>query len=413
MIRRELLDQVAGTAENGDGTRVEQDRRTCPSVYWYLSFRCNLACKHCWVNASPQVDTSGDLSTEQAMEVVEQLAELNAKSVSLSGGEALLRRDTMSIIEALASHGIRVSLETNGMVFTENFVRRARALQEKGLLGIGISLDGGTAQAHESMRGESSFGRTMRGLQLLQEHGIQFVIQAVLNRLNYRTIPQLYEIAQSLRPGITAVAFAILNPLGRGDELAQDSGLRREDLYSICELIKQYKSRFDGLTYIKIPPAVFPPRYLHLLGEDDVKLFITCQFPLLGILPNGDVSICALTREEGELHLGNVHTHRLREIWQRESIDRLRDQYLAAEDLTGVCGDCVWRTSCKGSCRAWAYEDGASFDAPHPVCHALEESGAFPDLYRVSARQASLAAAGAALRRTRARQGDLAAGREG
>ena len=53
-----------------------QDYR--PTVYWYPSFRCNLACKHCSVNSSPYVDTSNDLMFEQALAVVDQLKELNA-----------------------------------------------------------------------------------------------------------------------------------------------------------------------------------------------------------------------------------------------------------------------------------------------------------------------------------------------
>ena len=406
MSRRRRPDQVL--ADGDRASRLERQRRLRPTVYWYNSFRCNLACKHCWVNASPEVDTSGDLSTEQAMAVVEQLAELNARTVSISGGEALLRRDCLPVIEALTSRGIRVLLETNGMVFTERFVRSARAMQEKRLLTIGVSLDGGTAQAHESMRGRNTFNRTLAGLRLLKEKGLHFNVQVVLNQLNYRTIPQFYEIARSLRPEIDGVGFAILNPLGRGDVLVQDAGLRREDLYSACELIKRHKTGFGGLTFLKIPPAALPPRYLHLLDEDNVRLFVTCEFPLLGILPNGDVSICALTREDEKLHLGNVRTHRLLEIWQREVIGRLRHRYLAAEELTGICGDCVFLTSCKGSCRAWAYDDGGSFDAPHPTCDALERSGAFPDLYKISARRAALnAAVGASLVRAPGRRASL------
>ncbi|HEX4953122.1 MAG TPA: radical SAM protein [Thermoanaerobaculia bacterium] len=361
---------------------------TNTTVYWYLSFRCNLACRHCWVMASPQVDTSADLTTQEAMAVVDQLVELGAARISLSGGEALLRRDTVEILAALGEKGIHVSLETNGLVVSDRFLRVARPLQERRLLSIGISLDGGTAATHESLRGANTFERTRRGLARLAEAGLRFGIQATLNKENYRTIPQLYQIAREHSPHLFSLAFATLNPVGRGDELARSLGLERADLYAVCELIRRHKASFDGLTILKVPPAALPPRYADLMLAPEVCLFVTCQFPVMGILPNGDVSICALTRDDPALRLGNVKTHRLEAIWRSWQLDRLHQRYLAAEGLQGICGDCVFRTSCRGCCRAWAYQDGGSFDAPHPVCAALDQAGQFPAIYRRSGRQA-------------------------
>lgn len=68
----------------------------------------------------------------------------------------------------------------------------------------------------------------------------------------------------------------------------------------------------------------------------------------------------------------------------------LRSRYVAAESLQGICADCVWKYSCKGSCRAWAYEDGADFDAPFPICTQMQAAGEFPRAYRISAREEAM-----------------------
>lgn len=385
---------LLGRPSPGDAGRqaAEEQRLFRPELYWYLSFRCNLACAHCSVQSSPQVDTSGDLDTAQALQVIEQMVELNVSRVILTGGEALLRRDALAIIAALGERGIAVSLESNGLLFGEAFAELARRLQARGLLSIGVSLDGGTALTHERMRGPGSFHRTLRGLQFLRANDVAFSVQCILNRSNYQTIPELYRIARELRPALRALGFGFLNPIGRGVELVADLGVRPADMVPILELIRREKRGFEGVTVVKSPPAAIPPPFLEMVFKDPgVANHVSCAFPLLGILPNGDVTICGLSREDEELHYGSVLRDRLLGIWEKARFGMLRGRYLAAEELTGICGDCVFKHSCKGGCRAWAYEEGRSFDAPLPLCAALAEAGQFPRSYRISEQRKALA----------------------
>lgn len=365
----------------------EEQRKFRPVIYWYLSFRCNLACAHCSVHSSPWVDTSDDLTTEECMKAIDQMAELNIRTALLTGGEFLIRPDAVQILKALGEKGIGVSVESNGLHFPPGFADLVQELQAKRLFLMTISLDGGTRETHERLRGPRSFDRTVSGLRFLKAEGIRFVIQCVLNGANIETIPDLYALAAELSPECLAVQWAILNPVGRGVGLVQELGLRSEHIPLMFESIKAHKTGYPGTTVIKVPPAMVPPKYLPMVFKDSrVKPTTTCQFPLLGVLPNGDVTICALSRDNAELHFGNIRDKgmRLKEIWERTRMDMLRSRYVAAEDLQGICGDCVWKYTCKGACRAWAHEEGGDFDAPFPICKALDESGAFPTAYRLS-----------------------------
>lgn len=371
----------------------EEERRFRPSVYWYLSFRCNLACAHCSVHSSPWVDTSEDLDTDECMRVIEQMAELNVRSALLTGGEFLIRPDALLILGALADKGIGVGLETNGIHFPPGFLELAKSMQSKGLFGTTVSLDGGTRETHERLRGPRSFDRTIANLRLLKESGIRFNIQCVLNNENYGTIPNLYELATELSPECSAVQWAILNPMGRGVGLVKELGLRAENIPVLFELIKGAESLYPGQSVVKVPPAMVPPKYLPMiLKKNGVKAVTSCHFPLLGILPNGDVTICAVSRDNPELHFGNVREEgfRLKATWEKTRMDMLRSRYVVAEGVEGICGDCVWKYHCKGACRAWAYEEGGSFDAPFPLCKALDDAGAFPKTYRLSVQNAAV-----------------------
>lgn len=364
---------------------VEEGRRFRPHIYWYLSFRCNLACQHCSVNSSPYVDTSQDLNTEECMRVIDQMADLNVGLAILTGGEVLLRNDALQIISRLGEKGIPVGVETNGLRFDKKFIELALELQKRKMMNITISLDGGTLETHERLRGPNSFNRTVRGLEMIAEAGVRFSIQCVLNKESLETVPQLYELGARLYPSLGTVAFAFLNPVGRGTELTKELGLNSSDIHRIFELIAKHKPSYKGNTLVKGPPAMIPPQHLGLVFQNsDVQKSVSCQFPLLGVLPNGDVTICAVSRENEDLHFGNVRDLSLKEVWQRTRMDMLRSRYVAADHLTGICGDCVWKHACKGGCRAWAYEDGDSFDAPLPICRQMEEEGRFPSVYKIS-----------------------------
>lgn len=388
----------AGIKQRAGRLRVfeEEQRLFRPTIYWYLSFRCNLACAHCSVHSSPWVDTSDDLAPDECMRIVEQMVELNVRTAILTGGEFLIRPDALQILSALADNGIMAGLESNGLHLPPGFIPLARKMQARNLLAMTVSLDGGTKETHERLRGPRSFERTVANLRLLKENGIQFSVQCVLNNENFDTIPNLYEFVRELSPQCLSVQWAVLNPVGRGAGLVKELGLKPENLPAIFDSIKAAEPGFPGLTYIKVPPAAVPPRYLPMiLKKANIRAYTTCEFPLLGVLPNGNVTICALSRDNEDLQFGNVREDgfRLKEVWEKTRMDMLRSRYVGAEDLKGICGDCVWKHQCKGACRAWAYEEGGDFDAPFPLCKALDEQGAFPNVYRISAQSAAAAAA--------------------
>jgi radical SAM protein with 4Fe4S-binding SPASM domain len=387
MVRNNVSDSRPPSA--GGSFEVDPDRKFRPFIYWYLTFRCNLACRHCWVESSPAVDTTQDLSTVEAMAVIQQLVELNADTCALSGGEVLTRRDAVEILESLADNGIAAIVETNGLLLSDRFLELVPRLQRADKLDLCISLDGGDAETHDRLRGAGAFRRTVHNLRRLSERGIRFQLQCVLNRSNVHTIPRLYDLAAELAPQLVRLSFCLLNPIGRGGGLAAELGLELRDLDRILTLIGESRQAFSGQTSIKAPPAAIPPRHLAMVFKD--PLFCTrvsCRFPLLGILPNGDVTICALSRENEDLYFGNVRRIRLKEVWERAEMDQLRCRYLAADHLNGICGDCIWNRACRGACRAWAYLSGESFDAPYPLCQALAAAGEFPPGYRLSTQRA-------------------------
>lgn len=354
-----------------------------PSVYWYISFRCNLHCVHCWVNASPSSDVSHDLNDRDAQETAKRIGAFAPESVTISGGEPLLRRDMANIIDTLADSGIdRLNIETNAMLIRSDVIEALRRAQALGTnVTVATSLDGGTESAHDAMRGPGSFRKALHGIQRLVKANISTEIQCVVTKLNVDSLKPLAQLGQQM--GIRLLKFVFVNPVGRAlegyEHLAIPHAKYVEALDGIGNAIRYY----PGMIRLKMPPAAVPPHLLQLFSQETHQTWTGCAFPVLGIVPDGSVTVCALTRDREELRFGHVLQGELESMWLRGGGPRRKAQYYAAT-LEGVCGDCLFRRQCKGSCRVDAYEREGSFTAPYPLCASLDREGLFPNIYRTS-----------------------------
>lgn len=354
-------------------------------VYWYVSRRCNLACEHCWLNCSPYVDTSKELSAQEALAAVAKI-KVFSNSAVLTGGEALFRPDFLVLLEAMVDARINTVIETNGLLISERMLELLQRAKGLGLrAGISISLDGGTKNAHEQVRGRNTFERTLAAMGMLKDAGLDFDVQCILHRRNINSIAPLFAQMAQYVPWLKQLIFGFLNPVGRGLQVSDDWGMTGADREEAYRMILEGMAWYHGSVYLKVPPALIPPQYFGRLvrRRGQWRCSASCDFPVLGILPDGRITVCALTGDDPSLYFGNIRTASLVQIWNERRMDILRQRYVEA-GLTGICSDCVFSSCCKGSCRAYAYEEFGNFNAPFPLCETLNRAGEFPRGYRIS-----------------------------
>ena len=109
-----------------------------PLVAWNVTRRCNLRCLHCYLDSDDR-DYSGELTTEQARAMIDDLAEMGSPVLLFSGGEPLLRKDLFELGEYAISRGIRAVISSNGTLIDE---AKAQRIAETGFSYVGISIDG-------------------------------------------------------------------------------------------------------------------------------------------------------------------------------------------------------------------------------------------------------------------------------
>lgn len=143
------------------------------SLGWEVTTQCNAECTYCGFRDASQ----GELSTAEALRLINEMAGCGARMVSLSGGEPLVRSDLGELMAALQAHRIDVSLNTNGFLVER---RREIVTQAKR---VKISIDG-PEPIHDAVRGKGTWRRAVRAVELCQQWGVQVVIPTVLSRTN-------------------------------------------------------------------------------------------------------------------------------------------------------------------------------------------------------------------------------------
>ncbi len=112
--------------QKGEGLNLRQRYHCYPARYirtahWSVTGRCNYLCKHCYMSAPDA--KYGELDHEAVMDIIDQLAQCGVMEVSLTGGEPLVRRDFMEIVDALLINGIHIrTIYSNGRLVTDKLL---------------------------------------------------------------------------------------------------------------------------------------------------------------------------------------------------------------------------------------------------------------------------------------------------
>jgi Fe-coproporphyrin III synthase len=178
-----MLEQgMAEECERGTELDARQRLRTAPNRYlrfanWAVTGCCNLRCRHCYMDAPS--GRYGELSTEDAFRILDQLERANVPQVHLTGGEPLLRGDIWELIAACAERRLGVhQISTNGLLLDDEALSRLRALDVDPI--IHFSFDG--VGSHDSMRGLGDVeAATVRAMRSTAEAGFRVAVTSSLD----------------------------------------------------------------------------------------------------------------------------------------------------------------------------------------------------------------------------------------
>ena len=334
-------------------------------VVWELTLRCDLACTHCGSRGGRP--RPHELSTERALEVVNELAQMGTREVVLIGGEAYLHPGFLEIARALREAGITPVVTTGGRGITAQL---AREMADAGIERVSVSIDGLEA-THDRMRAlRGSFEAATAALHHCRDAGMAIAANSNFNRLNRGDLEGLFEHLQQQR--VRAWQIQLTTPLGRAADRT-DMLLQPWDLLELVPRVAAVKRRAD-----EVPMTVMVGNNFGYFGPEEATLrsprpggddhWRGCQAGrfVMGIESDGSVKGCPSLQTSHYVG-GRVGEASMSAIWnEREALAFTRSR--TVDDLWGFCRQCPFAAACLGGCSFTAH---AILGRPgnNPYCH--------------------------------------------
>ena len=334
-------------------------------IAWEVTRSCPMNCLHCRA-AARFGPYPGELTTEEGLALLEDIASFSKPIIILTGGEPMMRADIYDLAAHGTKLGLRMVMSPCGILMTEEVAQR---MVEAGIKRISISLDGATEESHDRFRGyPGAFEAAMRAIECALKVGLEFQVNTTVTKLNLHELPAILDLTVKL--GGAAFHPFLLVPTGRGKELL-DQELSPEEYEETLNWI--YDQRGRVLIHLKPTCA---PHYFRILRQREKAKGLRVRPETHGfeamtrgcmggisfafVSHVGKVQICGFLEEE----CGDIRREPFSKIWWTS---RVFQEMRNVDGYLGRCGVCEYRWVC-GGCRARAFAVTGNYLDEEPYC---------------------------------------------
>ena len=375
LIHRGYARECSGHAEL---SAFQHPRRTASpylrEVHWAVTGRCNLHCRHCFME-SPE-NRYPEPSLDTLAEIVSQFVRASVAFVSLTGGEPLIRPDISRLIAMLCEAGIPVSqIATNGTLVNEHFLSMLEDMEQKPV--FQLSLDG--VGTHDQMRGVlGAEAAALHAIALCAAKGYVTSVTSIFHRGNIHALLPTYERLKALGVSMWIVNQAQTAGLWKGgpanltaDEMGEALlALQRRWFADGKPLRMLLGSYFDAKPDTEREPHAaerFTPASLEC-PETRERIFL---------LPDGTVLPCpGFTGTAIAEEMPNLLDRSLTDILDDSTLSRFCGERKSIRlDQNPQCQSCEYFTECGMGCRAYALTENGSILAPDSGACILYKQG--------------------------------------
>lgn len=295
-------------------------------VQWLVTLRCPYRCPHCLAPSGP----SDELSTDDGLCLVDQVADAGIEELLLTGGEPLVRPDLPRLLERLGERGQSYSLNT--AITPTGAIRDA--LERDPPAFVAVSLDG-PERVHDRFRGAGgAFAGALESIRFFVDLGCRVAAGTTVTRRNVDHLARTFGVV--VGSGAHSWGLHLLVPEGRARD-RQDLQLSRRQLGGLLRFVARRRPFFDvtladEFSYCgDVEPLVRNAPLRCGAGRQQAV-----------VLPDGEVVPC--TTLDRRTSAGNVRRVPLMDLW-RHGFAALRGRR-----ETEACGDCRFEQACGGGC---------------------------------------------------------------
>jgi SynChlorMet cassette radical SAM/SPASM protein ScmE len=347
-----------------------QVMRTPRSVDLEITSRCNLRCKYCYFFDNPEV-TYKDLPAEEWLQFIDELGNGNVMDVCLAGGEPFIREDLPQLIESIVKNHMRFSILSNGTLIDEviaQFIAKTKRCDF-----VQVSIDGSSADVHETGRGKGSFEKAVRGIKILQKHNITVAVRVTIHRHNIHDLENTsrFLLEELGLPGFSTNSAGYF---GSCQKNAEDLLLRIEDRQTAMESLLQLEQKYNGRITAQAGPlaeAHFWTRMEKARKEaapqfDNGGNLTGCGCPTnkIAVRADGVIVPCFFLNH---MELGRINQDTFEGVWQKShELQNLRKRHHIPLKSFEECAGCEYIPYCTGNCPGLAFSLTGTVNQPSP-----------------------------------------------
>jgi radical SAM protein with 4Fe4S-binding SPASM domain len=337
------------------------------TTIWETTQACDVVCLDYGDGIQSDLDPL-ELSTEEAEQMIAQVADLQPRIFMFNGADPLKRHDIYHLVECAARRHLHPIMAVRATpLLTFDAVSQLKAA---GLSRLVFRLDGSTPELHDVINGvHGSFARTLEATQWAEECRLPF---QVTTRVCQRNLDDLEHMALLLKPFRVAqwnVEFVVPKREAQMEEMPSPGQFEEAfaRLYKLAQKVP-----------FKIKTTEAPHYRRYVLQQQTAARANGPMHPpqfeegIPGILPVNEERATIFISHTGEVYpcaslpitAGNIRIQKLKEIYRGAKVlVALRD----VASLKGKCGVCAFKQVCGGS-RARAYAVNANAFAEDPSC---------------------------------------------
>ena len=370
----------SGISRRGSGAEsVRYLREDRPVVVWNVTRSCPLSCVHCY-NDSGKKTYPGELSTREALSVIDGLASFKVPAIIFSGGDPLQRPDIFELIEYAGSKDVRTILSTNGILIDKDTAER---IKDSGIVYVGVSIDG-NEEVNDRLRGmQGGFKKALNGMRLCRDLGLVVGVRFTMSKKTIGELPFIFDLLEA--EGIHRGYFAHLVYAGRGEKFSREDLDHNETrkavdyIFDRAESFIQTGSKKDIVLGSNDVDGVY--LYLRLLKNDPEKAAAVRKL-LAGRGGNSSGVSLGNIDNLGDVHadqfwshhsFGNVKERSFEEIWTNSAdplLNALKDR---KGFVKGRCAKCDFFDICGGNYRVRAEFATGDIWAEDPACYLADD----------------------------------------
>jgi len=306
-----------------------------------------MACEHCYTSGR---FSGPELTTEEALKMVAELAELGASHLAITGGEPFLRPDVLDVAREAREHGLSVSFNTNGSLIDDRLAKELRELDAFAF----VSIDGADREVCDVLRGPGAWEKALRGMALLRSYGVEFSTIMTVTALNYGQGRKHVLLSEAV--GAWEAVFLPLIPAGR-------AGSNRALMPKPEQVVSCKRRAEEAVEEIGYRASVWCAPFVADFVRSRRIYVYPCSDGVMDISPQGELLFC----DTLDLKASNVRVG-VKKAW--EEFLSFRQELLSGRDMALVepCASCPIRPLCDGGCLARAYLVAGDIRAPDPLC---------------------------------------------